>query len=45
LAKQHLSIEKVIILVVGDKAEILTSLQALGYPIVELNTEGEPVSG
>lgn len=40
LARQHLPIEDMIILVVGDKASTYDSLAALGYNIVELDTEG-----
>lgn len=43
LAREHLPIEKMKILVVGDKAVIYESLEALGYPIVELDTEARPV--
>ncbi|MCJ8211787.1 insulinase family protein [Mucilaginibacter sp. RS28] len=32
------------ILLVGDKAAILPGLQKLGYDVVELNTDGEPVT-
>jgi hypothetical protein len=32
------------ILVVGDKAVIEDSLLALGYPIVELDEEGNPLN-
>jgi len=32
------------ILLVGDKAAILPGLQKLGYDIVELNTDGDPLS-
>lgn len=45
LAAKHLPLEKMIMLVVGDKAVILNDLKALGYPIVELDTEGNPVNG
>jgi zinc protease len=45
LAKTHLPVERMIILVVGDKASINDSLVSLGYPIVQLDTEGNPVSG
>jgi zinc protease len=45
LAKRYLPLEKMVILVVGDKETTLSSLKELGYPIVELNTDGEPVSG
>ncbi len=44
LALAHLPLEKMVILVVGDKALINTSLTALGYPIVELDTEANPVN-
>jgi len=29
--------------VVGDKAKILSGLQALGHPIVELDANGNPL--
>jgi hypothetical protein len=44
LAKRYLPLEKMIMLVVGDKETTLASLKDLGYPIVELNTEGGPIS-
>jgi len=40
LARAHLPLERMKILVVGDKAVIGESLEALGYPIVELDEEG-----
>ena len=43
LAKAHLPFETMQILVVGDKAIINDSLVALGYNIVELDTEGNPL--
>ncbi len=43
LARTHLPVENMIILVVGDKATINESLVALGYPIVELDVEGNPL--
>jgi Predicted Zn-dependent peptidases len=43
LAQKHLPVEEMIILVVGDKASIYDSLVELGYPIVELDTEGKPL--
>ncbi|GAB1258881.1 pitrilysin family protein [Aurantivibrio plasticivorans] len=43
LAKQHLPIEKMIILVVGDKEFTFESLEDLGYPIVELDASGKPI--
>ena len=44
LAQTHLPLEKMIILVVGDKAVINESLTALGYSIVELDAEANPVN-
>ena len=43
LAQKHLPLEDMIILVVGDKATVFESVQALGYPVVELDTEGNPL--
>jgi len=43
LANAHLPLEAMIIVVVGDKAVINDSLAALGYPIVELDTEANPL--
>jgi zinc protease len=42
LAKRWINPDKMNILVVGDKAKILESLQKLGYEIVELDTDGKP---
>jgi zinc protease len=44
LAREYLPLEDMIILVVGDKAAIYDSLVALGYPIVELDTEANPLN-
>lgn len=41
LAHEYLNPEKMNILTVGDKKEILPGLKKLGYPIIELNLEGE----
>ncbi len=43
LARSHLPIEKMILLVVGDKMLIEESLIDLGYNIVELDSEGQPL--
>jgi len=43
LAAKYLDINKMVILVVGDKDRILPGLQKLGYEIVELDADGEPV--
>ena len=42
LAKRWIDPEKMNILVVGDKAKILESLQKLGYEIIELDADGKP---
>lgn len=42
LAAKYLDPDKMVILVVGDKARIYPGLQKLGYPIVELDTDGKP---
>ncbi len=41
LSKQYLDVNKMAILVVGDKASIFSGLQKLGYPIVELDIDGK----
>ena len=43
LAKKHLPVENMIIVVVGDKASNFDAVAALGYPIVELDVEGNPI--
>ncbi|HYF32137.1 MAG TPA: pitrilysin family protein [Chitinophagaceae bacterium] len=42
LAKQWIRPDKLNMLLVGDKARILPGLQKMGYPIVELDAEGQP---
>ncbi|MDQ2770900.1 MAG: insulinase family protein [Bacteroidota bacterium] len=42
-AKQYLPADKMYIVVVGDEKQ-LPSLQALGYPVVQLDMEGKPVA-
>lgn len=42
LAAKYLNTDNMVILVVGDKAKVLPGLQKLGYPIVELDSEGKP---
>ena len=44
LAREHLPVEQMKIVVVGDKAVVGESLAALGYPFVELDEEGNPVN-
>jgi len=44
LAAEHLStIDEMILVVVGDKETILPTLEELGYPIVELDSDGNPL--
>lgn len=43
LSKTHLPLENMQILVVGDKKVFNDGLKALGYKIVELNAEGNPL--
>jgi zinc protease len=42
LSAKYLNTDNMVILVVGDKARILPGLQKLGYPIVELDSDGKP---
>jgi len=44
LAREHLPVDRMKIVVVGDKAVVGDSLAALGYPLVELDEEGNPVN-
>ncbi|WP_226929826.1 M16 family metallopeptidase [Hymenobacter siberiensis] len=43
IAKQYLPADKMYIVVVGDDKQLPT-LQALGYPVVQLDMEGKPVA-
>ncbi|MFI5149457.1 MAG: M16 family metallopeptidase [Bacteroidia bacterium] len=45
IAEKYLNLDQMLILVVGDKKSIYPGLQKLGYEIVELDTNGNPVSG
>ena len=42
LATKYLNTDNMVIVVVGDKARILPGLQKLGYPIVEVDSDGKP---
>jgi len=44
LAKTLLKTDKAYIVVVGDKAKVLDKLKKLPYPVVELDSQGKPVS-
>ena len=43
LAEQHLNMDEMLIVVVGDKATILPGLQELGYEIIELDANGNTI--
>ncbi|MBL4871197.1 MAG: insulinase family protein [Robiginitomaculum sp.] len=43
LASKHLKLEDMIMVVMGDKAKIMGDVKALGYPIVEIDADGNPV--
>jgi zinc protease len=42
LAKKYIVVNKLNMLLVGDKEKILPGLQKLGYPIAELDIDGKP---
>lgn len=44
LASKYLKTDNMVILVVGDKTKILPGLEKLGYPIVELDADGNKVT-
>jgi zinc protease len=44
LAKKHLAIDKMNIVIVGDKARLLERVKQLGYEVSELDTSGNPVN-
>jgi zinc protease len=44
LGKKYLPLDKMVIVVVGDKALIKPGLQKLGYEIVETDTDGKPLT-
>ncbi len=43
LATKHLNLDDMIIVVVGDKAKHMDEIKTLGYPVVELDTNGNPL--
>ncbi len=43
LAAKHLDLDSMIVVVVGDKKSILPGLEKLGYDIIELDAEAQPV--
>lgn len=44
LAKKYLPYNKMMILVVGDKSKVYDGLQKLGYEVIELDMEGNPLT-
>jgi zinc protease len=44
-AQKYLKPEKMNILLVADKQRVLDKVKKLGYEIVELDADGNPVSG
>lgn len=44
LGKKYLPLDKMVIVVVGDKALIKPGLEKLGYDIVEMDTDGKPLT-
>jgi len=43
LAKKHLNSDDMVMLVVGDKSVVMDDVKALGYNIVELDEDGNPL--
>ena len=43
LSTKHLNVEDMIMIVVGDKDEVMNDVKALGYPVIELDVDGKPV--
>lgn len=43
LAKKHLNSDEMVMLVVGDKSVVLDEVKELGYTIVELDEDGNPL--
>ena len=44
LASKHLNAEEMVIVIVGDKKTILPNLKGLGFDIVELDADGNPLN-
>jgi len=43
LASKHLNLDEMIMVVVGDKAKYMDEVKALGYPVVEMDADGNLV--
>lgn len=44
LADKHLNLDEMIMVVVGDKAKYMGEIKALGYDVVEIDADGNPVN-
>jgi len=44
LADKHLNLDDMIMVVVGDKAKYMGEIKALGYDVVEIDADGNPVN-
>ena len=42
LAKKHLNLEDMIMVVVGDKAKVFDEVKDLGFPVIEMDDNGNP---
>ncbi|MBJ38371.1 MAG: peptidase M16 [Gammaproteobacteria bacterium] len=45
IARRHMLMDEMVIIVVGDRAQIESDLEGLGYPVVHLDEDGNPVGG
>jgi len=43
MAKEHLNLDEMIMVVVGDKAKYYDEVAALGFNIVEVDADGNPL--
>jgi len=43
LAQKHLNFDEMVMVVVGDKAKHMDGIKALGFPVVELDPDGNPL--
>jgi len=43
LAKKHLNLDEMIMVVVGDKSKYMGEIEELGYTVVEVDADGNPV--
>ena len=43
LASKHLNLDDMIMVVVGDKATVFDEVKALGFPVIELDENGNPL--